>query len=111
MPLLTLGKWRYTTRTQSNQDSQDSWLQTKGDLEVMKKTNELVLELVKYEMETDNSCELTDAIIALFTEYGLRKMVNSSQSYDITSQLLCTVDTYRLETEIRERSKRDARQL
>jgi len=77
----------------------------------MKKTNELVLELVKYEMETDNSCELTDAIITLFTEYGLRKMVNSSQSYDITSQLLCTVSTFILETEIRDRSRRDARQL
>ena len=110
MQLLTLGKWRYTTGTQSNEDSQDSWLQTKGDLE-MTKANELVLELVKYEMENDNSCELTDAIIALFTEYGLRKMVNSNQSYDITSQLLCTVDTYRLETEIRERNIRDARQL
>jgi UTP-glucose-1-phosphate uridylyltransferase len=77
----------------------------------MKKSNELVLELVKYEMENDNSCELTDAIIALFTEYGLRKMVNSSQAYDITNQLLCTVSTFTLETELRDRSKRDARQL
>ena len=77
----------------------------------MKKTNELILELIKHEMEEDDSCELTDAIIALFTEYGLRKMVNSSQAYDITNQLLCTVSTFTLETEIRDRNRLDERKL
>jgi hypothetical protein len=60
-------------------------------------------------MEEDDSCELTDAIIALFTKYGLRKMVNSSQAYDITNQLLCTVSTFTLETELRDRSRRDVK--
>ena len=34
MPLLTLGKWRYTTGTQSNEDSQDIRRKTKGDMEM-----------------------------------------------------------------------------
>ena len=34
MQLLTLGKWRHTTGAQSNEDSQDSGLQAKGDLEM-----------------------------------------------------------------------------
>ena len=77
----------------------------------MKKKNELIIELIKEEINNDNCCELSDAIINLLAEYGLRKLVDSSQAYDITNQLLCTVSTFTLETELRDRSKRDARQL